>query len=25
VNRLVDFLVEGGSNANVTKILNQEV
>lgn len=25
VNRLVDFLVEGGSNGNVTKILNQEV
>lgn len=25
VNRLVDFLIEGGSNANVTKILNSEV
>lgn len=25
VNRLVDFLVEGGSNANVTKVLNNEV
>jgi hypothetical protein len=25
VNMLVDFLVEGGSNANVTKILNREV
>lgn len=25
VNKLVDFLVEGGSNANVTAILNNEV
>lgn len=25
VNELVDFLIEGGSNANVTKILNSEV
>jgi hypothetical protein len=25
VNRLVDFLVEGGSNANVTALLNNEV
>jgi hypothetical protein len=25
VNRLVDFLIEGGTSANVTKILNQEV
>lgn len=25
VNRLVDFLIEGGSNANVTAILNNEV
>lgn len=25
LNRLIDFLVEGGSNANVTKILNNEV
>lgn len=25
VNKLVDFCVEGGSNANVTKILNNEV
>jgi hypothetical protein len=25
VNRLVDFLIEGGANANVTKILNREV
>jgi hypothetical protein len=25
VNRLVDFLIEGGSNANVTAILNGEV
>lgn len=25
VNRLIDFLVEGGSNANVTAILNKEV
>lgn len=25
VNRLVDFLIEGGSNANVTKVLNSEV
>jgi hypothetical protein len=25
VNRLVDFLVEGGGNANVTKVLNREV
>lgn len=25
VNKLVDFLVEGGSNANVTAILNSEV
>lgn len=25
VNQLVDFLVEGGSNANVTAILNNEV
>ncbi len=25
VNRLVDFLIEGGSNANVTAILNSEV
>jgi hypothetical protein len=25
VNKLVDFLVEGGANANVTKILNNEV
>lgn len=24
VNRLVDFLIEGGSNANVTAILNNE-
>jgi hypothetical protein len=24
-NRLVDFLVEGGSNANVTALLNREV
>lgn len=25
VNRLVDFLVEGGTNANVTAVLNNEV
>ncbi len=25
VNKLVDFLIEGGSNANVTAILNSEV
>jgi hypothetical protein len=25
VNRLVDFIIEGGSNANWTKILNNEV
>jgi len=25
VNRLIDFLIEGGSNANVTAILNNEV
>lgn len=25
VNQLVDFLVEGGSNANVVKVLNREV
>jgi hypothetical protein len=25
VNRLVDFLIEGGANANVTKLLNREV
>jgi hypothetical protein len=25
VNRLVDFLIEGGSNANVTALLNNEV
>jgi hypothetical protein len=25
VNRLVDFLVEGGANANVTAVLNNEV
>lgn len=25
VNKLVDFLIEGGSNANVTAILNNEV
>jgi hypothetical protein len=25
VNKLVDFLVEGGSNANVTSLLNDEV
>lgn len=25
INKLVDFLVEGGSNANVTAILNNEV
>jgi len=25
VNRLIDLLIEGGANANVTKILNQEV
>lgn len=25
VNRLVDFLIEGGSNGNVTKVLNREV
>jgi hypothetical protein len=25
VNTLVDFLIEGGSNANVTKVLNREV
>jgi len=25
VNQLVDFLVEGGTNANVTKVLNSEV
>lgn len=25
VNQLVDFLVEGGVNANVTKVLNSEV
>lgn len=25
VNKLVDFLVEGGSNANVTALLNREV
>jgi hypothetical protein len=25
VNRMVDFLIEGGSNGNVTKILNSEV
>jgi hypothetical protein len=25
VNKLVDFLIEGGSNANVTKVLNNEV
>jgi hypothetical protein len=24
-NRLVDFLIEGGSNGNVTKLLNREV
>jgi hypothetical protein len=24
VNSIVDFLIEGGSNANVTKLLNQE-
>jgi 3D (Asp-Asp-Asp) domain-containing protein len=24
-NQLVDFLIEGGSNANVTKLINQEV
>lgn len=25
VNRLVDFIIEGGSNANWTKVLNNEV
>jgi len=25
VNKLIDFLVEGGSNANVTAVLNSEV
>ncbi len=25
VNKLIDFLIEGGSNANVTAILNSEV
>jgi hypothetical protein len=25
VNRIIDFLIEGGSNANVTAILNNEV
>lgn len=25
VNRLIDFLIEGGSNANVTAVLNEEV
>jgi len=25
VNKLVDFLIEGGANANVTKLLNNEV
>jgi hypothetical protein len=25
INKLVDFLIEGGSNANVTALLNQEV
>jgi hypothetical protein len=25
VNKLVDFLIEGGSNANVTSLLNDEV
>lgn len=25
VNNLVDFLIEGGANANVTKVLNNEV
>lgn len=25
VNKLIDFLVEGGSNANVTSLLNNEV
>lgn len=25
VNRLIDFLIEGGANANVTKLLNREV
>jgi hypothetical protein len=25
VNRLIDFLIEGGSNANVTALLNNEV
>jgi len=25
VNRLIDFLIEGGSNGNVTKVLNSEV
>lgn len=25
INRLVDFMIEGGSNANWTKILNNEV
>lgn len=25
VNRMVDFLIEGGSNANVTAVLNNEV
>jgi len=25
VNELVDFVIEGGANANVTKILNSEV
>lgn len=25
VNCLIDFLIEGGSNANVTKVLNKEV
>lgn len=25
VNKLVDFLIEGGANANVTKLLNREV
>lgn len=25
VNRIVDFLIEGGSNANVTKVLNNEL
>lgn len=25
VNRLIDFLIEGGANGNVTKVLNNEV